>query len=72
MSTPDQIMHVDHSRSFKTLDDILNYLSPQPLDPEDEHIEAVYDEDYLSNAPCDFSGYCAGTSCPYFQKCKGD
>lgn len=29
------------------------------------------DEDYLSNMPCDFSGYCAGTNCPNFFKCKG-
>ena len=24
------------------------------------------DEDYASNAPCDFSGFCTGSSCPYF------
>lgn len=67
MLTPAEVMHVDHSRSFKTLDDILTFLSPQPLEPGDEVIEA----DYESNAPCDFSGYCAGTNCPDFFKCKG-
>lgn len=28
------------------------------------------DEDYSSNMPCDFSGYCVGSSCPnYFTVC---
>lgn len=40
--------------------------------PEEEEDWPYTDEDYLSNAPCDFSGYCAGTSCPNFWKCKGD
>lgn len=26
----------------------------------------MYDNDYSSNAPCDNTGYCAGTSCPYY------
>ena len=68
MSTPNESIHVDHSRTFKTLDDLLAFLSPQEPDPEDEVIEA----DHESNAPCDFSGYCTGSSCPYFFKCKGD
>lgn len=42
----------------------------------DEIIAAIGDgisleEDYASNAPCDFSGYCAGSNCPYFMKCAG-
>lgn len=42
----------------------------------DEILAAIGDgisleEDYASNAPCDFSGYCAGASCPHFMKCKG-
>jgi len=70
MLTPNEIMHINHSRTFKTLDDLIAYLSSQQpeLGPEDEVIEA----DYASNAPCDFSGYCAGTGCPYFFQCKGD
>ena len=27
--------------------------------------------DYESNMPCDNSGFCAGTSCPIYFKCKG-
>ena len=43
----------------------------QEIEAEDEDWPYT-DEDYASNSPCDFSGYCAGTSCPYFWKCKGD
>ena len=28
-------------------------------------------DDYESNMPCDFSGYCSGTNCPNFYKCQG-
>ena len=28
------------------------------------------DDDCLQNAPCDNSGMCAGSSCPYFWKCQ--
>ena len=27
-------------------------------------------DDYSQNAPCDNSGMCAGSSCPYFWKCQ--
>jgi hypothetical protein len=37
-----------------------------------ELIEQYEDEDdYESNMPCDFSGYCSGTNCPNFYKCQG-
>ena len=38
-------------------------------EPVDEYIQL--EEDYASNAPCDFSGYCAGISCPYWGACQG-
>ena len=28
------------------------------------------DDDYSQNAPCDNSGMCAGSTCPYFWQCK--
>ena len=28
------------------------------------------DNDYSQNAPCDNSGICAGSSCPYFWNCQ--
>lgn len=28
------------------------------------------DDDYSQNAPCDNSGICAGSSCPYFYQCN--
>ena len=28
------------------------------------------DDDCLQNAPCDNSGMCAGSSCPYFWNCQ--
>lgn len=30
-----------------------------------------YEEEYSQNMPCDNTGYCAGTSCPQYFKCKG-
>lgn len=36
--------------------------------------ELYYDEeedDISGNMPCDFTGFCGGTSCPNFFKCKG-
>ena len=65
MSTPNESIHVDHSRTFKTLDEILAFLGSQ--EPEPTSLE----DDYASNAPCDFSGYCTGSNCPYFMKCAG-
>ena len=34
-----------------------------------EDVEDV-DDDYSQNAPCDNSGICAGSSCPYFWQCQ--
>lgn len=65
MTNPNDIMKVDTTNEYKSLDEILAALS---VDPSELDIE----DGYASNAPCDFSGYCAGTSCPYFFKCKGD
>ena len=28
------------------------------------------DDDYSKNTPCDNSGMCAGSSCPYFWQCQ--
>ena len=28
------------------------------------------DDDYSQNAPCDNTGICAGSSCPYFWQCQ--
>ena len=28
------------------------------------------DDDYSQNAPCDNTGMCAGSSCPYFWNCQ--
>lgn len=32
----------------------------------------LYEEvdDYSKNAPCDNSGFCTGSSCPYFYQCN--
>lgn len=65
MTNPDDIMKVDTTTEYKSLDEILAALGADPS-------ELSLEEDYASNAPCDFSGYCAGSSCPYFFKCKGD
>jgi hypothetical protein len=66
MTNPDGIMRVDTTTEYKTLDEILAALGVDNAEP------ASLEEDYASNAPCDFSGYCTGSSCPYFFKCKGD
>lgn len=47
--------------------DMLHAVEPE----EDEISDDFFEDDYASNAPCDFSGYCSGTSCPHFFKCKG-
>lgn len=55
---------------YPTLDAML-----AALEPEQEPDNFTADDiaaDYASNAPCDFSGLCAGTSCPYFHTCKGN
>ena len=51
-----------------------NFSDNLPKATEDDEIDEDWpytDEDYASNMPCDFSGFCAGTSCPNFFKCKG-
>ena len=60
---------------YPTLDALIKDLDPDRLqevgaDEVDEDWPYT-DEDYASNMPCDFSGYCAGTNCPNFFKCKG-
>lgn len=35
-----------------------------------EEDEEVIEDDYASNAPCDNSGFCAGSSCKYFYQCQ--
>ena len=43
-----------------------------PIEADDIDEDWPYtDEDYASNMPCDFSGFCAGSNCPNFFKCKG-
>ena len=42
--------------------DAYAYAHAAPLSDED---------DYSSNAPCDTSGFCAGSSCPYYGTCFG-
>ena len=37
----------------------------------EEEEETIYvDDEYSQNAPCDNSGMCAGSSCPYFWNCQ--
>lgn len=51
-------------------DDELDAYAATHSEPIDEWGE--FEEDYASNAPCDFSGICIGTSCPYWGTCQGD
>lgn len=37
----------------------------------EEDDDDLFDEGFIEMMPCDFSGYCAGTNCPNFFKCKG-
>lgn len=39
--------------------------------PEATEDDDLFDEGFVEMMPCDFSGYCAGTNCPNFFKCKG-
>lgn len=69
-------MTVDENHIYPTLDDILNALdvAVKALESEQECDDFSADDiaaDYASNMPCDFTGYCAGTNCPNFFKCKG-
>ena len=61
MTNPNEI-RVDTTTEYATLDKIIAAIGDG----------ISLEEDYASNAPCDFSGYCTGSSCPYFFKCKGD
>ena len=47
------------------------------LDAEEVSIDGILydifeevDDGYSQNAPCDNSGMCAGSSCPYFWQCQ--
>ena len=40
---------------------------PEATEEDDD----LFDEGFIEMMPCDFSGYCAGTNCPNFFKCKG-
>lgn len=40
-------------------------------DKEEDDWESDWEQDFLSNAPCDNSGYCAGTNCPRYFECQG-
>jgi len=58
---------------YPTLEALIEAVDPdilQEIEAEEEDWPYT-DEDYSSNMPCDFSGYCAGTNCPNFFKCKG-
>lgn len=41
---------------------------PKAMEDDDDDL---FDEGFVEMMPCDFSGYCAGTNCPNFFKCKG-
>jgi len=60
MTHPDNELHTS-GPTYATLDEIIAAIGDG----------ISLEEDYASNAPCDFSGYCAGASCPYFMKCAG-
>lgn len=40
---------------------------PKAMEDDDDDL---FDEGFVEMMPCDFSGYCAGTNCPNFFKCK--
>ena len=65
MTNQDNIIRVDTTTTYTTLDECLTALG---IDPEKLE-EATIEDDYASNAPCDFSGYCAGASCPHYFEC---
>ena len=50
-------------------DDELDAYATAHSEPVDELAEL--EADYASNAPCDFSGYCSGSSCPHWGTCQG-
>ena len=46
-------------------------LSDELAEATEDDDNDLFDEGFVEMMPCDFSGYCAGTNCPYFFKCKG-
>ena len=57
---------------YPTLEALIEAVDPDILqENEAEEEDWPYtDEDYSSNMPCDFSGYCVGSTCPnYFTVC---
>lgn len=74
---------IEYSTNIPLLAALIEGLDPEAPDPDALMFQEVgaddidegwpyTNEDYESNMPCDFSGFCAGTSCPNFWKCKGD
>jgi len=49
-------------------DDELDAYAQAHSEPVDEYAEL--EADYASNAPCDCSGYCVGTTCPHYWRCQ--
>lgn len=61
-------------REYPTLDALIEAVDPdilQEIEAQSEEDEDLFDEGFVEMMPCDFSGYCAGTNCPYFFKCQG-
>lgn len=38
---------------------------------EDDDMDFDFDDAYTQNAPCDNSGFCTGSGCPFFYTCGG-
>lgn len=61
-------------KEYPTLDALIEAVDPdilQEIEAQPEEDEDLFDEGFVEMMPCDFSGYCAGTNCPNFFKCKG-
>lgn len=61
-------------KEYPTLDALIEAVDPdilQEIEARSEEDEDLFDEGFVEMMPCDFSGYCAGTNCPDFFKCKG-
>lgn len=61
-------------KEYSTLDALIEAVDPdilQEIEAQPEEDEDLFDEGFVEMMPCDFSGYCAGTNCPNFFKCKG-
>ena len=50
----------------RTMEELVAEAEERELREED-----YFDDGYADNMPCDNSGYCAGTGCSNFFKCKG-